>query len=80
MENLYTFDPLYQRLLGMDINGMDIAGMKVRGLKNAESRWPTSWISRQSRHCDGRSQGAGSVHCQPAVRGRGKRRDRGHRG
>ncbi len=21
MENLYTFDPLYQRLLGMDING-----------------------------------------------------------
>ena len=37
MDNLYTFDPLYQRLLGMDINGMDMGGgMKVRGLKNAE--------------------------------------------
>jgi NAD(P)-dependent dehydrogenase (short-subunit alcohol dehydrogenase family) len=35
MEELYTFDPLYQRLLGMDINGMDMGGMKVRGLKNA---------------------------------------------
>ena len=35
MDNLYTFDPIYQRLLGMDINGMDMAGMKVRGLKNA---------------------------------------------
>ena len=35
MDNLYTFDPLYQRLLGMDINGMEMAGMKVRGLKNA---------------------------------------------
>ncbi len=35
MENLYTFDPVYQRMLGMDINGMEIAGMKVRGLKNA---------------------------------------------
>ena len=34
MDNLYTFDPLYQRLLGMDINGMEMAGMKVRGLKN----------------------------------------------
>jgi NAD(P)-dependent dehydrogenase (short-subunit alcohol dehydrogenase family) len=36
MDDLYTFDPLYQRLLGMDINGMDMGGgMKVRGLKNA---------------------------------------------
>lgn len=36
MENLYTFDPLYQRLLGMDINGVDMGGgMKIRGLKNA---------------------------------------------
>ena len=35
MENLYSFDPLYQRLLGMDINGVEIGGMKVRGLKNA---------------------------------------------
>ena len=44
MDNLYTFDAAYQRLLGMDINGVEIAGMKVRGLKNAESRWRTSWI------------------------------------
>lgn len=36
MESLYTFDPMYQRLLGMDINGIDMGGMKVRGLKNAE--------------------------------------------
>ncbi|WP_258360133.1 SDR family NAD(P)-dependent oxidoreductase [Moorella sulfitireducens] len=37
MENLYTFDGMYQRLLGIDINGVELApGMKIRGGKNAK--------------------------------------------
>jgi NAD(P)-dependent dehydrogenase (short-subunit alcohol dehydrogenase family) len=36
MEKLYTFDPMFQRLKGIDINGMDAHGMKVAGGKNAK--------------------------------------------
>ena len=35
MEKIYTFDPLYQKLRGNDINGADLWGMKILGLKNA---------------------------------------------
>ena len=34
MEKLYTFDAVYQRLLGIDIHGADIHGMKIRGAEN----------------------------------------------
>ena len=43
MENLYTFDPLYQRLLGMDINGVEMAGHEGPGPEERQSRWRTSW-------------------------------------
>ncbi len=36
MENLYTFDDTYKRILKIDVNGADIAGMKIQGGKNAK--------------------------------------------
>jgi NAD(P)-dependent dehydrogenase (short-subunit alcohol dehydrogenase family) len=36
MENLYTFDAAYQRMLGIDINGAEIAGVKIQGGKNTK--------------------------------------------
>ena len=35
MENLYTFDAGYQRMLGIDVNGMEMPGMKIQGGRNA---------------------------------------------
>lgn len=35
MENEYSFDETYKKLLGLDINGAEIAGIKIQGLKNA---------------------------------------------
>ena len=37
MENLYTFDAGYQRMLGIDVNGLEMSGMKIQGGKNAKS-------------------------------------------
>lgn len=36
MESLYTFDAVYQRLLGIDIHGAEIGGVKIQGGKNAK--------------------------------------------
>ncbi|HWQ75420.1 MAG TPA: SDR family oxidoreductase [Syntrophomonas sp.] len=36
MENLYSFDPIYQKMLGIDINGADFGIVKVEGGKNAK--------------------------------------------
>ncbi len=35
MEKIYSFDAIYQRLKGIDINGFDAYGMKSPGIKNA---------------------------------------------
>ena len=35
MDELYTFDPMYQRLLGIDIRGADVGGVKVAGAEHA---------------------------------------------
>ncbi len=35
MDELYTFDPMYQRLLGFDINGAEVGGVKVAGAEHA---------------------------------------------
>ena len=35
MDELYTFDPMYQRLLGVDIRGADIGGVKIAGAEHA---------------------------------------------
>jgi NAD(P)-dependent dehydrogenase (short-subunit alcohol dehydrogenase family) len=37
VEDLYTFDAAYQRILGIDINGADLGGMRIQGAKNADS-------------------------------------------
>jgi NAD(P)-dependent dehydrogenase (short-subunit alcohol dehydrogenase family) len=36
MDELYTFDPMYQRLLGFDVNGAEIGGVKVSGADHAQ--------------------------------------------
>jgi len=35
MDELYTFDPMYQRLLGVDVRGADIGGVKIAGAEHA---------------------------------------------
>ena len=42
MEELYTFDEAYQRLLGLDIDGVEIAGYKSPGVEERHSheRYP----------------------------------------
>ena len=35
MDELYTFDPMYQRLLGIDIQGAEIGGVRIAGAEHA---------------------------------------------
>ncbi len=59
MEDLYTFDEAYQRLLGLDIQGAEIAGIKVQGLKNARSMKDILDLSGRVAIVTGGSRGLG---------------------